>query len=108
MADSDIALSGLITVPGSNQLKLEWLSNDPNSNGLPYLKRAAVEIWSSTTNQRNTASKTGEAVASDDFLHAGLTSGVARYYWLRVRNAAGFHGEWEPLDEGGGTSGTPT
>ena len=57
-----------------------------------------VEIWSNTTNNSGTATRltTVNAVSTQagGFTHAGLTTGVTRYYWLKAvdtsGNASGF------------------
>lgn len=109
MADSDIVLSGLTIKPGLAQNVLDWVIDDPNADGLPPLQLAAVEIWWATTNNRSGALQIGE-VAGTQFVHGGLT-GIAQtqthYYWIRARNRAGYHGEWEPQGATSGADGLP-
>lgn len=104
MADSNITVSGLIISAGVGQLALRWTVNNPNQGGLPYLDIATVEVFASATNDRVSATKIGEGLNA--FLHAGVTPGQTRYYWIRARDVSGQFGDWFPLSATGGIAGT--
>lgn len=62
---------------------------------------SAVEVWSSTVNDRSGATKAGET-ASTTFTHGGRDLIETRYYWTRIRDIYGSYGAWYPLSATGG------
>lgn len=107
MADSDITVGGLTAVGGVGQIALSWDKPiDPHSpGGLPYLQLGAVEVWSAASNDRALATKISESGDANSFVHAGLSRGEQRWYWIRPRNRAGSYGEWHPTSATGGVEG---
>lgn len=96
MADSSITVSALTASPGIGHVALQWSFSDPHTpGGLPQLQLAAVELWASTTNDRDaTAAKVAEG--RDNALHPALTEGATWYYWIKARDNAGQYGDWYP------------
>ena len=101
MADSNITVSDLTLTPGFGQTFAKWTVNDPNFNGLPYLKYAAGELWSATANNRADGSFAKVAEGLLDTIHI-VSDGMARWYWVKPRNVAGGYGDFYPS---GATSG---
>lgn len=110
MADSDIIVGGLTAVGGIGQVALRWSQpiDTHTPGGLPYLQKAAVEVWAGPANDRGavTTVKIGEEGDANGFLHSGLARGETHYYWIRARNRAGRYGEWHPLSSYGGVHAT--
>lgn len=66
----------------------------------------ATEIWVSATNDRTTATLLA-TVTGNYYLHTGLTSNVARYYWVRAKNTYNrTDGAWTPVSATAGASTT--
>lgn len=66
----------------------------------------AVEIWVSATNNRAAATLLA-TVTSNYYLHTGLASNVANYYWVRAKNTFGrTDGAWEPVSATAGVLAT--
>lgn len=100
-----INVTGL-TASGGVRLITVNMTADNLAGCLAYLALDAIEIWSSTTNDRTTAVKVGETVGRQ-FLHTDLPTGVnTRYYWARARNAAGTLGDFFPASSTAGVAGT--
>lgn len=105
-AVSDITVAALTATPTFRGNKIAWTYSDPLSGALPNIALDMVEVWSSTTNDRTTATKAGEGIL--DFLHAGLVEEQTYYYWIRARdmlpvaNGGPGYGAWYPS---GSTSG---
>lgn len=103
---SDITVAALTATPTIRGNKLAWTYSDPLSGALPNIALDMVEVWSSTTNDRTTATKVGEGIT--DFTHQGLAEEVTYYYWIRARdmlpaaNGGPGYGAWYPS---GSTSG---
>src|SRR4051794_8933110 len=104
MADSTLTVSGAVAVNGVLAVLLNW-ANSTNPC-LSYLVLRHVEVWSSTTNDRATATKIAEAVGNS-YLHGGLSSGVTHYYWLRPVDVSGGTGDFTPLSATAGLFATP-
>lgn len=106
MGISDITVAALTATPTLRGNKLAWTYSDPFSGALPNIALDMVEVWSSTTNDRTTATKAGEGIL--DFTHAGLVEEQTYYYWIRARdmlpaaNGGPGYGAWYPS---GSTSG---
>ena len=86
------------------------------TEGLPYAIRLtlsytpgegfdAVEIWSSTLNDRATARKVGET-GGTTWTHTGLNLIDTRYYWFKVRDIYGNYSAWYPESATGGVEGS--
>ena len=104
MAASDITVAGLAATGDVKGIKLAWTYNDPRNNALPNIGLDMVEVWASTTNDRATAAKVGQGIT--DFLHAGLSRGDVRYYWIKARDNIGGFGPWYPSSPTAGVVGT--
>ena len=99
-----INVTGL-TASGGVRLITVNMTADNLAGCLAYLALDAIEIWSSTTNDRTTAVKVGETVGRQ-FLHTDLPTGFnTRYYWARARNAAGTLGAFFPASTTAGVAG---
>lgn len=108
MADSQITVSGLQAVGGANQIALAWNPpNDPNRNGLPYLRLAAIEVFAGGTNNRDAATKVGESSANS-FTHLNVARAASFYYWIKPRDQSGLYGDWFPASRTGGVLGRET
>jgi hypothetical protein len=110
MGVSDITVAGLAATDDVAGIKLSWTYSDPRDGALPNIALDAVEVWAATTNDRASASKVGEGIT--DFLHAGLSRGDVRYYWIRARNklpashGGPSYGAWHPSSTTAGVEGT--
>jgi hypothetical protein len=100
MSSSDITVAALTVTPTLRGNKCAWTYSDPRSNALPNIGLDMVEVWSSTTNDRTTATKVGEGIT--DFPHDGLVEEQTYYYWIKARDYLGTFGAWYPS---GSTSG---
>lgn len=105
MADSNITCSGLTATSGVGQVALQWSTLLPSEVALPYLALGAVEVWAASSNDRGAAAKIGET-NSGLFVHAGLSGGAQRWYWVRPRNASGAYGDWFPFAATNGVAAT--
>ncbi|MBS7699156.1 MULTISPECIES: hypothetical protein [unclassified Chelatococcus] len=106
MADSNITISSLTAAGGPGLVTLTWVTVGGGAGCLSYLALKSVEVWSSATNNRNSATKAGEGVSI--FAHTGLTGTTTRYYWVRAVDASGNLGDFFPASATGGMAGTPT
>lgn len=97
---SNITVSALALTPGIGHIAANWSFSDPNANGLPYRKLAAVELHASASNDRTLASKVAEG--RDGAMHMGIVEGATYYYWIKARDVEGSYGDWFPS---GSTSG---
>jgi hypothetical protein len=104
MAASDITVAGLTADGDVKGVKLAWTYHDPRNNALPNIGLDMVEVHASATNDRATATKVGEGIT--DFLHAGLSRGAVRYYWIKARDCLGGFGPWYPSSPTAGVVGT--
>lgn len=107
MADSNITLSSLTITPGFGQTFAKWDVDDPNVDGLPYLKYAAGELCSATANDRADVSFAKVAEGLVDAIHV-VNDGMARWYWVKARNVAGGYGEFYPSSATGGVAAAAT
>lgn len=109
MADSDITVSGLTATGGIGQIALTWDTpvDVHTPDGLPYLQKDVIEVWSSATNNRDVSSQIGEQPAANSFLHSGIDRGASFYYWIRARNRASppLFGDWFPASSTAGIHG---
>lgn len=65
-----------------------------------------VEVWSSATNDRSTATLLA-TVTANYYLHTGLASNMTRYYWVRAKNIhMRTDGAWTPVSSTAGVSAT--
>ena len=62
----------------------------------------ALEIWASSTNNRDDAEKVGETAAKS-WTHSGLPLITTLYYWIRTKDIYGQVGDWYPASKTGGT-----
>lgn len=108
MADSDIVVSNLAATATLRGVKLSWDVVDPHANGLLNLSLDQVEVWASTTNNRNTASLVVEGLI--DATYAGAVEEQTYYFWIRPRSryqdssGVRYYGEWHPLSATAGVS----
>jgi hypothetical protein len=101
VATSAITVSALTAVANIQGNKLAWAVTDPNNGAIPNIALDKVEVWRSTTNDRDgTAAKVGEGL--NDFTDQGLIEEQTYYYWTKARNRIGSYGAWHPT---GNTSG---
>lgn len=105
MADSDLICSGLVANSGVGQIVLSWTVTDPSPGRPPYLTFLKSQVFASTSNNRALAVKIWEGNANT-YTHAGVTPGVAVFYWVRAVNAAGASGEFFPLSATAGVTAT--
>lgn len=92
-------IAGLAATATLKGILLTWTA-------LQGSKLFAVEVWSSATNDR-TAATLLWTVTSNYYLHAGLTSNTARYYWVRAKNIYGrTDGVWTPVSATAGVTAT--
>jgi hypothetical protein len=105
-AVSDITVAALTAISDVAGIKLQWSYSDPRSGALPNIALDANEVWAATVNNRADGSfaKVGEGIT--DFLHAGLSRGATRYYWVRARDKIGGLGAFYPSGATSGVSGT--
>jgi hypothetical protein len=100
MSTSDITVAALAASPTVFGNVLTWTFSDPRNGALPNIALDAVEVWSSTTNDRSTASKVVEGITSTT--HQGIIGETVYYYWIKPRDKIGSYGDWYPS---GATSG---
>ena len=104
MAASDITVSSLTADGDVKGVKLAWTYHDPRNNALPNIGLDMVEVHASATNDRARGGKVGEGIT--DFLHAGLSRGAVRYFWIKARDNIGGFGPWFPSSPTAGIVGT--
>lgn len=63
----------------------------------------ALEIWASSTNNRDDAEKVGETAAKS-WTHSGLPLIETLYYWIRTNNIYGQTGDWYPASRTAGVA----
>lgn len=97
---SQITVSDLASAGGVGQVALAWTNGEDHC--LSYRRRAVVEIWAATSNNRALATKVGES-AGNFFSH--VASRQTRYYWARVRDVSGGNGPWFPDSATAGVAG---
>ena len=105
MADALITVAGVTVTAGVKSNTVRWTVNIASC--LPYLALAVFEVWAATSNNRALASKVGDTTDLG-FTHQGLLIGVARYYWVRAKDASGQYSDFYPLSATSGVAGTPT
>ena len=105
MADSPIIVTNLTAQGGAQQIALDFAVQDLEI--LPYLRRRAIEVFAATSNNRALAEKVGETETLQ-FLHSGLGVSETRYYWARVRDGSGNHGDFYPASSGAGIAASTT
>lgn len=105
MADALITVAGVTVTAGVKSITVRWTVNIASC--LPYLALAVFEVWAATSNNRTLASKVGDTTDLS-FTHQGLLIGVARYYWVRAKDASGQYSDFYPLSATSGVAGTPT
>lgn len=92
-------ITGLVATATLKGILLTW---DALQNATLF----AVEVWSSTTNNRASATLL-TTVTNNYYLHTGLASGLTRYYWVRAKNTYGrTDGAWTPVSSTAGVSAT--
>ncbi|CAH1672132.1 phage tail protein [Chelatococcus asaccharovorans] len=106
MADSNITIASLSAAGGPGVVTLSWVTVGGGAGCLNYLALKSVEVWSSATNNRGSATKAGEGVSI--FAHTGLTGTATRYYWVRAVDTSGNLGDFFPASATAGIAGTPT
>lgn len=90
------APTDLTAVASLRSVYLGWvLPSDPDV--------AFVEVWSSLTDDLSSAVLVGSS-AGIALTHAGIATGVQRFYWVRARNTSGLTG---PFNSTAGVSVTP-
>lgn len=90
------APSGLTASASLRSVYLRWVNpSDPDI--------ASVEVWSSLTNDLGSAVLVGSSQGIA-FTHAGVATGIQRFYWVRARNTSGLSG---PYNAAAGVSVTP-
>lgn len=98
MADSDITIVGFVVTGGVNQAVLQWAIDDPNVEGLPYLRYRTAEVWYSPDGVATPYVKIAEAAAG---IHVDpdhlLTAGAVAFYKVRAVNRAGGFGEFSAV-----------
>lgn len=94
---SNITVSDLVVAPGIQQTYAQWTVDDPNATGLPYLQLDRVELWASTTDNVNTATKVAEGITFANYVYDGFNK---RYHWVRARDKEGQYGDWYPSGNG--------
>lgn len=99
------AVSGLVVTPGAGQNFLVWDVEDESGDGLGYLSLDRVEVFTASSNDRDTATLACEGV--DDAIHI-TGDGDARYYWIRPRHIDGTYGDWFPASSTGGVEAAAT
>lgn len=92
MADSDIAIVGLVVTGGVNQNVLQWAVDDPNISGLPYLRFSVAEVWMSLSPTMAGAVKLDDAYSI--YVDQGVPLGQQRYYQVRAKNRSDQFGEF--------------
>lgn len=107
MADSNIVIPSLTVTTGIGQLIAEWAPGVDSTefSGLTGMQLAAYEVWVSSTNNRGSATKVGETIATQ-YAIKGLSASTTRYVWVRARDKSGNHGDFYPLSATGGISAT--
>lgn len=104
MADSNITVSNLVLNSAVGMLVAKWSYNDPNADGLTYLRLDTVELWAGTTNNRVTsASLVATGIISA--IHAGIAAGSTWFFWIRARDRSGQYGDWFPSSPTAGIKG---
>ncbi|MCF4152625.1 phage tail protein [Dethiosulfovibrio sp. F2B] len=91
----DIAPSpptSLTTEGWFGEIILNWINPTTNEDGSPCRDLAYIEVWASSTDDRETAVKIGE-VNGTTFRHH-LGSFVGRYYWIRAVDTSGNVSQW--------------
>lgn len=79
---------------------LEWTI----PNALSTIDR--TEIWYSDKNDRNQATLLGEfSYPQSSHTLMGLAAGTTFYFWARLRDKNGEHGDWYPISATGGVMG---
>lgn len=102
---SEITIQTLVAVAGFGQLRLNWEVNDPYITFSDDTRSLdVVEIWRSTSNNRDNASKETE-IAAGKAPNVTLDGDQTYYYWARARAQDGEFGEWHPVSRTGGVSG---
>lgn len=79
--------AAVTALAGLSSLKSVFLTwTNPSDRDLDH-----IEIWSATANDRSTATLIGTSTGTA-FTHSGLTTGVARFYWVRAVNTSNLVG----------------
>lgn len=93
-------LTGLTIIPTLKGNLIVW-------DALVDAALFAVEIWTSQTNDRATATLLATVQATNHYLTAGLVSGAQWFHWIRAKNIYGrADGAWTPSGATSGTSAT--
>lgn len=95
MADSDITIVGLQAIGGVSQIVLSWAVNDPNINGLPYLRFQKAEVQYSLSADMSSPISLG--YASTAMADVPVSRGETRYYQARAINLSDQTGEWSAV-----------
>jgi hypothetical protein len=93
-------VTGLTAAGGPTEVALKWIE-PTDKTGLDQ-----VEIWSSLTNDRATATFVGTA-SGTTYLDTGVADSVPRYYWARGISKLGAVGDWNQIATAGVVA-TPT
>lgn len=99
MADSDITIVGLQAVGGVNQILLSWAIDDPNADGLTYLRFDHADIYASDSADMSGEAKIGEA--SNAFVELPIAFEVTRYYQVVAIDRSDRSGERSVIVSGG-------
>lgn len=74
------------------EIILNWVNPTTNEDGSPCKDLAYIEIWASSTDDRETAVKIGEVNGTNFRHHLGSFAG--RYYWIRAVDTSGNISQW--------------